>query len=115
MRCKKLILVRIEYNGLVEKCSGYYHPHGCGDARYNHLDLEPTCLGILRDLGFKHGLAIKCLTMDGCILLDIDVLNVLVKICPINGSFTCSGSVYVMVSHSGYIYIGGWGFGYRMG
>ncbi len=107
MSCKKLLEIRVEYSGFVKVCKGYYHPRGCLGARRDHLDIESKCLDILRDLGFKHGLNIKCWSSDDCILLDLYFLNTWIKICPIRGTLYCNGNVYLMVSRSGWVYLGG--------
>ncbi len=106
--CKKPVVAEITQGGDTWTCSAYYHPRGCMGARREHLDMSPDCSPLLRELGFKHGMSLPCVSSGNCILvLNIPVLRVEVVIRGVDACLSCSGSVYVMNTRSGMVYLGG--------
>ncbi len=106
--CKIPVNIVVSSNGEEKTCRGFYHSRGCMGARYPHLDLEPECINLLRELGFKHGLKIPCRSCgECCVLLDIYFLNNVLRIRALDGCIKCLDRyAYVMITRSRMIYLG---------
>ena len=84
---------------------GWFHPAGCMHARYPHLDVEVDS-GLLVELARKRGARLPCRSDGGAVVLYPDGLGVEVRVEAVGARLRCKGSVYVMKTRSGAIYLG---------
>lgn len=107
VECKKLLRLVVDDGFSKHMCRGYYHPRGCLSAGTSHIDLEPDCSEILRDVAFKRGLRLRASCRDGVLVVFLPMLNRIVRIRVDGGRIKCGSLVYVMITRGKWIYLGG--------
>ena len=106
MGCKVRLALRIcSGSGGCVSAGGWFHPAGCMRARYPHLDVE-VAGGILVELARKRGVRLPCHSVGGAVVLYPEGLRVEVRVEADEARLRCRGSVYVMRTRSGAIYLG---------
>lgn len=108
MGCKEEIRVRLITGTDSYVLKAFHHPRGCMRARQDHLDLENIVSKTwLWEIARPRGHSLYCNVVGNCIVLEERVLGLRAMICPLGGiALRCRREVYVMVSRSGWLYIG---------
>ena len=105
--CKKPLRLVVDDGFSKHVCRGYYHPRGCLSASTSHIDLEPSCSQLLRDIAFKRGLRLESSCRDGELVVFLPMLNRTIRIRVEGARVVCGSWVYVMITRRKWIYLGG--------
>ena len=120
MGCKIPLKVSIEFLGehILLICNAYLHPKGCMKANQTHIDINlmstysnNELVKALIDLIKVRGTKVTCFMNNGVIILDLrryGLGEVAIRVLGSRdvASIACYRAVYLMVTRSGYLYVG---------